>query len=379
MLLRLPFLLLAANLLVALVALAVSAAGTRDDVIKLGFIGPLSGGNAQQGLGARNGFLLAVEQANAAGFPYRIEPVVLDDASDPTAGVSAAQKLVNDPQVMGVSGHWNSSVALATAPIFDRSRVPLIVWGAVSPKITEQNYHYVTRVVPTLLNENRPLAEAVARGQGIRRIAIISDTSDYGVANTKWFAHFFKAAGGTVVYAGAASTGTTDFRAMLTSARARRPDAIYFGGVVTEAALVRAQMATLGMAALPMYGISGIYDPKFLEIAGRAAEGTIAGTPSELENPHLRAFEAAYAGKAYADPAGSYAKYAYEATRILLRAIERAGTGDREALAAAIRRMQHDGALGTFRFDRSGQAGLDMKIDLNMVRDGRWQRLPGPG
>lgn len=375
MLLRLPFLLLGANLLVALLGLAASSATARDDAIKLGFIGPLSGGNAQQGLGARNGFLLAIEQAKAAGFPYEVEAVVLDDASDPTVGVSAAQKLVNDPQVLGVSGHWNSSVALATAPIFDRSHTPLIVWGAVSPKITEQNYRFVTRVVPTLLNENRPLAEAIVRTQGIRRIAIISDTSDYGVANTKWFGRFFEAAGGSVVYTGAASTGTTDFRAMLTSARASRPDALYFGGVVTEAALVRAQMADLGMASLPMYGISGIYDPKFLEIAGASAEGTIAGTPSKLENAALRGFDEAYARRSFADPAGSYAKYAYEATRILLRTIAQVGTSDREALAAAIRNKPHEGVLGKFSFDRSGQAELEMKVDLNVVEAGRWRTL----
>lgn len=146
--------------------------------IKLGFIGPVSGGNAQQGLGARNGFLLAIEQANAAGYPYEVEPVALDDASDPQTGVSAALKLVNDPEVVAATGHWNSPVALATMPVFNRFQVPMVVWGAISPKITEQNLPEITRVTPTLVTENKPLAEWAVGKLGAKKIAIIADTSD---------------------------------------------------------------------------------------------------------------------------------------------------------------------------------------------------------
>ena len=76
--------------------------------ISLGFIGPLSGGNALQGLGARNGFLLAIQQANESGYPYEVEGIALDDASDPGTGVAAALKLLNDPNVVAAIGHWNS-------------------------------------------------------------------------------------------------------------------------------------------------------------------------------------------------------------------------------------------------------------------------------
>lgn len=356
----------------SLLAVALGAAQAQADQIKLGFIGPLSGGNAQQGLGARNGFLLAIEEANASGYPHQVEAVVLDDASDPAVGVSAAQKLINDPAVIAASGHWNSSVALATIPVFNRAQMPFIVWGAVSPKITEQNLPNVTRVTPTLVNENKPLAEAIAKDGKVKKIAIISDTTDYGVANTKWFGDFFKAAGGEIVASDAAAVGTTDFRAMLTTAKAASPDAIYFGGVVTEAALVRSQMADLGMGSLPMYGISGIYDPKFIEIAGAAAEGTIVGTPSVQSNPKLEEFDKAYAAKGYTDPAGSYAKYAYEAAQILLDVIKEKGTEDKEALSKAIREIHHNGILGEVSFDENGQTNMAVDIDLHVVRDGKW-------
>src|SRR5690606_38378662 len=187
---------IAASLALAGSALLCGGNALAQQTVKLGFLGPLSGGNAQQGLGANNGFLLAIDQWNASpDAPFKVEGVVLDDASDPQAGVSAALKLVNDRDVVGATGHWNSPVALATLPVFQRSQMPFIVWGAISPKITEQNLPNTTRVTPTLVNENAPLAEWVVNDLGAKKIAIISDTSDYGAANLKWFGTFAKEAG----------------------------------------------------------------------------------------------------------------------------------------------------------------------------------------
>src|SRR5690606_6928329 len=136
--------------------------------------------------------------------------------------------------------------------------------------------------------------------------------------------------------------------------------------------LVRSQMADLGLGSLPMYGISGIYDPKFIEIAGAAAEGTIVGTPSVQSNPKLEAFEKAYEAKGYAEPAGSYAKYAYEAAQILLEVIKEKGIEDKDALSQAIREIKHDGILGEVSFDENGQTTMAVEVDLHVVRDGKW-------
>jgi branched-chain amino acid transport system substrate-binding protein len=148
-----------------------------QETVKIGFIGPLSGGNAQQGLSARNGFLLAIEQANASGLPFKLQGEVLDDAANPQTGVAAALKLTNDPTVVAATGHWNSGVALATIPVFSRANMPFIVWGAISPKITERNNPMVSRVATTLVNTNEPLAAWAAKSLG-KKIVIVSDTSD---------------------------------------------------------------------------------------------------------------------------------------------------------------------------------------------------------
>lgn len=366
------------TLMVSAMALAALFAGAdasraQDKTVKLGFIGPLSGGNAHHGLAARNGFLLAVEHANAAGLPFKIEPVILDDASDPPTGVNAALKLVNDPDVIGAIGHWNSPVALATTPVFDRSGVPFIIWGAISPRVTEQNLPFVTRVTPTLVAENAPLAEALVK-KGVKSLVILSDTSDYGKQNTLSFTQLFEKAGGKIVASDAAPVGTTDFRAILTKLKAANAEGLYFGGVITEAGIVRKQMKELGMT-IPMYGISGIYDPKFIEIAGDSAEGTIAGVREAQKNPKADAMVKAYEEKKFPEPSSHYTMFAYDATGILVDAMKKHGTTDKAALAKAIRDAKYDGVLGETTFDPNGQTKVSVAIQLYVVKDGKWVKL----
>lgn len=357
---------------VAVTALAASGAVAQDKpTIKLGFIGPLSGGNAPQGLGARNGFLLAVEQVNAGDYPYVVEPVVLDDASDPQTGVGAALKLVNDPAVIAATGHWNSPVALATIPIFHRFEMPFIVWGAISPKITEQNLPEVTRVTPTLVTENQPLAAWAAKELGVKNVAIVADTSDYGTANATAFETFFGESGGKTLSKDLLPVGTTDFRAVLTKIKDSGADAIYFGGVITEAAILRKQQNELGLE-VPMLGISGFYDPEFIALAGPAAEGTMVSYPAAQSNPKLDKLDADYQAKNFAEPASPYTKYAYDAANILLTVIKEVGIEDKVALAKAVRGISYDGVLGVTTFDENGQTKVPVEVEIKIVKDGKW-------
>ena len=360
-----------AGLTLSAALVAMPALAQDKPAIKLGFIGPLSGGNAQQGLGARNGFLLAIEQANAGDYPYKVEGVVLDDAADPQTGVSAAMKLVNDPEVVAATGHWNSSVALATIPVFHRFQMPMIVWGAISPKITEQNLPEITRVTPTLVTENKPLAEWAAKTLGAKKIAIISDTSDYGVANADSFSGFFEGAGGSVIGKDMFPVGTTDFRTSLTKLVEAKPDAVYFGGVIADAGILRKQMIELGLK-VPMIGISGFYDPEYIALAGAAAEGTMVSYPAAQANAKLDKMDADYTARNFAEPQSPYTKYAYDAANILLIAIAKNGIEDKAALAKAIRGINYDGTLGATTFDANGQTQIPVAIEIKEVKNGVW-------
>jgi branched-chain amino acid transport system substrate-binding protein len=341
--------------------------------IKIAFLGPLTGANAAQGNGAKNCFDLAVKEANKSGkFPFTIEMVALDDASDPAVAVSAALKAVSDPMVVAASGHWNSSCALATIHTFHSFKVPFMVWGAISPRVTEYNYPEVTRNCPTLVQENVPFAKWVIEDLGYKTFSILSDTTDYGEQNTKAFKSLAEKHKAQILSVDAVPTGTTDFRPILTKIKGLNPSAVYFGGVVMEGALARSQMEKLGIDKL-FCAVSGLADEKFNEVAGKAAEAVVITKPG-FDLDELKGgvdFKKAYEAQGYKEPMGAYGIYAYEAANIILAAIKQAGPDDKAAIAKTIRGIKYDGILGTTSFDENGQTELAPVTKL-VSQDGKW-------
>ncbi len=351
-----------------------SMAFAQAKVIKIGFIGPLTGPNAAQGVGARNAFDLAIREANTSGkFPYKIEMVALDDASDPATGVAAALKLVSDPAVVAASGHWNSSVALATIHTFHTYRVPFIVWGAIHPDITAYyNYPEVTRVAPTLVQENGPLCDWVIGELGYKNFSVISDTSSYGDMNVKAFGPMAGKKGAKILSVDMVTVGTTDFRPILTKVKGLNPDAIYFGGVVMEGALTRDQMEKVGLKKL-FCAISGIKDDKFLEVAGAAGEGVLTTEPGKpIEQlPEGAKFLKAYQSAGYREPFGAYGPNAYDSAGIILEAISKAGPDNKDAIAKYIRGIHYKGLMGETSFDQTGQT-TNIVVSRFVGQDGKW-------
>ena len=166
----------------------------------------------------------------------------------------------------------------------------------------------------------------------------MTDTTDYGMANLQTFEHFFKAAGGQIVATESAPVGTTNFRPLLTKIKGLAPDAIYFGGVVTEAGLVRRQMVEFGLKQ-PMIGVDGFYDPQFIQIAGPAADGTIVGLVKEEGNAKLDQMMKDYAAAKFDEPAGPYTKNAFDAANIIIAAMG-AGIGHDADFGVAVERAR---------------------------------------
>jgi len=343
-------------------------------VVKIGFIGPLTGPNAAQGVGARNAFDLAIREANASGkFPYKLEMVALDDASDPATGVAAALRLVSDPAVVAASGHWNSPVALATIHTFHTYRIPFIVWGAIHPDITGfYKYPGVNRVAPTLIQENGPLCDWVISELAYKSFSIISDTSSYGEMNVKAFRPMVENKGAKILSVDSVTVGTTDFRPILTKIKGLNPEAVYFGGVVMEGALIRDQMEKVGLKKV-FCAISGIKDDKFLEVAGPSGEGVLSikpGKPIEKLEGGTR-FVKAYETAGYREPFGAYGPNAYDSAGIILEAISKVGPDDKAAMAKYIRGIKYRGLMGETTFDATGQT-TNIIVSRFVGQSGKW-------
>lgn len=334
-----------------------SGAWAADKAVKVAFIGPLTGGNAAPGLGARNGFDLAIREANAAGqLPFKIEVIVLDDASDPTTGVNAALKAVSDPEVVAAATHWNSPVGLATIHTFHRQGVPQVFWGTIHPDITNKyNYPEVTRVIPLSVLANVNAAEWLVRQLGYKRLAILHDTTDYGTKNRDEFKPAAEERGAEIVAVEGVTVGQRDFTPILTKIKAKNPQAVFYGGVVTEAALIRTQMHRLGMEQVILIGIPGMQSDTFNNVAGAAAEGSLcSGTFDVTTTPAGRKFAEAYAKAGYKEPFEQNGPYAYDAAGIIVAALKKVGP-DRKKLVEAVRGIEYHGVLGLTKFDRFGQ------------------------
>ena len=166
------------------------AAATADakDKVKVGFIGPLTGGVSVNGLGGRNSADLAVRLRNAdPKAKYEYEMVVLDDECKPNVAVQVATKMAADKDIIAGATHYCSATAIATVDVYHKFGFPVIVWGAVLPDITYRNkYDEVHRVNGTMINQNDANAELISK-LGYKTVAVIHDTTDYGKGHNEYF------------------------------------------------------------------------------------------------------------------------------------------------------------------------------------------------
>lgn len=358
---------------VAALMLAPSISRAAKPVVKIGFIGPLTGPNAALGLGARNSADLAVRHANASGnLPYQFQLVVVDDASDPSTGVAVATKLCTVENVAAATTHFNSPVALATIHVFHRYKVPQVMWGTIHPDITNKhNFPEVTRICATSTVEHAELMDFVVKKRGYQRWSVLYDTTSYGMSCFDAAKKALQANGATILSEDGVPVGTQDFRPVLSRIKSLSPgpQAIYYGGVVTEAALLRLQMAELGINDVLFTGVTGFDSDTFNKTAGNAAEGTLIvgkkaiGDDSEFVKEYKKA-----GYKEYYEASGPFA---YDSANLIIAAIVKAGPTDKALLAKTIRGIDFNGVLGPTRFDEFGQTktgGLTLKIS----QAGKW-------
>ncbi|MGB8894674.1 MAG: ABC transporter substrate-binding protein, partial [Pseudolabrys sp.] len=154
----------AAGIVAFIFALAAATAEAKDKV-KVGFIGPLTGGVSVNGLGGRNSADLAVRLRNAdPKAKYEYELVVLDDECKPNVAVQVATKMAADKGIIAGATHYCSATAIATVDVYHKFGFPVIVWGAVLPDITYRNkYDEVHRVNGTMINQNDANAELISK------------------------------------------------------------------------------------------------------------------------------------------------------------------------------------------------------------------------
>jgi branched-chain amino acid transport system substrate-binding protein len=361
----------------AITAVAGMASAQDVQVVKIGHVAPMSGGQAHYGKDNENGARMAVEDLNTqnvviGGKKIKFELMAEDDAADPKQGTAAAQKLC-DAKVNGVVGHLNSGTTIPASKVYNDCGIPHITGAATNPNLTKPGYKTTFRIIANDNSLGAGLAFYAIDALKLKKVAIIDDRTAYGQGVAEVFKKTALAKGMAVVDEQFTTDKATDFMAILTSIKAKGPDAIFFGGMDPQAGPMLRQMEQLGMANVKYFGGDGLCTNEVAKLAAGAktlenvvcAEGgaSLAKMPGGVE--WKKRYDAKYPGQFQI-----YSPYTYDATMVLVDAMKRAGSTDPKVYTPELLKTNYKGVTTTIAFESNGEL-KNPSITLSVYKDGK--------
>jgi branched-chain amino acid transport system substrate-binding protein len=301
----------------------------------VGVSGPLTGQYAQYGADWRRGFDLALAEVNGSGgiggrpLAYRFG----DSQSDPRQAVAIAQKFAADPAIVVELGDFSSAASMAASPIYQRNRLVQFGFTNSHPDFTRGG-DYMWSNAPNQADDMPVLADFAVRKLGLRRLGVGSINSDWGRTSRDLFSSAAAATGASVAAAESYLANEQDFRSLLVRLRDAGPDGLVLISYYPDGAMLVRQARDVGLH-VPIVAAGSVYSPKFLELAGDAAEGVYTNTNFFPDDPRpavqrfVAAFQAAYGGTP-----GFYVARGYDAMILVATVIRQFG---------ATRAAVHDG------------------------------------
>ena len=364
------------------------SSGGGGQAVEIGVDLPLSGGEAPNGQPTLNGIKMAIAENQVPGYTVTLN--VQDDAvngvHDPQQGAKNVTTLVNDTKVIGMVGPYNSNVGAAEIPVTNaagllqcspaNTNVSLTKpdFGALDLRKTHPDQISYVRVATTDDIQGQAGADIAYNTVKAKSVFVVDDTETYGKALADVFVTQFEKLGGTVIDGASHGVGKAqqgDFTALLTQAKSKNPDYVFFGGVTTTGGgLLRKQMVTQGMGSIPFGGGDGIVDGSaatqgsFLNLAGDQGDQNTYGTVAAIHDiPNPDKFASDYKTMFNSDP-GSYSAPGYACTQVILQALQAVGP-DRAKIRAYIADTSHsyDTVLGTISFDANGDTSQHIISD----------------
>ena len=323
---------LSRRLLLLSAASVLPVRGFAAEPILAGVSGPLTGPNAQYGAQWKRGFDLALDEINGAGgvngrpLAYSFE----DSQSDPRQSVAIAQKFVADPHVIIELGDFSSPASMAASPIYQRGKLVQFGFTNSHPDFTKGG-DYMWSNSTNQAEEQPKLAEYAIRALGLQRPAVLHLNTDWGRTSKDAFAKAAAELGAPVVATEAYLPTDQDFRPSLVRVRDAKPDSLVLLSYYADAALLVRQARDLGLKQV-LVGSTSIYSPKFIELAGDAANGVFTASnffPGD-SRPEVKSFVDKFRAK-YNEEPDDFNAVAYDTIILLAAVINQYGT-DRTAI-----------------------------------------------
>jgi branched-chain amino acid transport system substrate-binding protein len=344
-------------LLVALAGCGSSATGGKASLV-VAMVNPLSGDAATYGLSHKNGFELAREEINKAGGikGQQIDALFHDDAGDPKQAAAGAQKFADQKNVIALVGSALSSNTLAMVPITDKAKLPHSVVSSSTPKLSGISPYFFRMAVQDA-QIGILMGDLMAQKLKTQKVAILYPNNDFGKGLSAVVESQLKKHNVTVVSNQAYLATDKDYSALLTGIKAQGVDAIAVCGTYTDGGLITKQSGELGLQ-VPIVSGPGFYSPKYVEIAGKAAERAIFlnAFVSTNPDPNVQTFVKKYKDK-YGMAPDTFAALGYDQMYVLAKAMEKAaekGQITRENVRAAMAATNYKGVTGTVTFNDKG-------------------------
>lgn len=331
-----------------------STSGESSDVIKIGWIGSLTGDQAVWGTCESNTIKMLIEQVNADGgiLGKQVEGIYYDTKGDAAEAVNAVKRLISQDNVVAILGPNASGQALAISSVLDQYKVSDIATVATNPKVTVNDDGTVKKYNFRVCFID-PYQGAVAAGYaydklGLKNAAILYDVaSDYSQGFTEFFEKTFTEKGGTIVAKEGFKEGDVDFRPQLSKIKEANPDVILMPYYYKEVALSANQARDLGIKAT-LIGGDGWPSDQLMTMAKEAIEGSYIVNHLDFNDPEVKPLQDSYKAK-YDLPMELNGYMAHDAFLLLKAAINDANSADPEKITESLTKVSVEGVTGTIK------------------------------
>jgi len=339
------------------------------DTIKIGAIGPLSGAASTYGISVKEGTQLLEKEVNNAGGinGKKIKFIFEDDQADPNSSMQAFNKLVDSEKVSAILGPVTSGATLAVAPNSTAKQIPMITPTATEPTITKVGGDYMFRGCFVDSFQGDVLGKYASENLKSKTAAVLYNSgSDYSKGIADSFKAKFEGAGGKVGEFLTYNDKDTDFKAQLTKIKTLNPDIIVLPDYYNVVGLIAKQARDMGIKS-QFLGGDGWESEELTKIGGDAVNGAlyINHYYSGDQDAAVKTFVDSYK-KEYNKEPDAFAALGYDTSKILVKAIEKAGKTDGAAIKEALAGMEMNSVTGNIKFgsDRSAiKSAAIIKVD----------------
>jgi branched-chain amino acid transport system substrate-binding protein len=372
------------GILVLVCAVGVSGVEKAADVspVKVGAIFAITGGASNLGMPEAKTAEMLVEKINKEGGVngHRIELLMKDSGGKPENAISLAKQLIDEENVLAIIGPSTSGETMAIKNICQEGKTILISCAAAED-IVNPVASYVFKVPQKDSDAVRRIYQ-VMKAKGIKRIGVITSNDGYGVAGGKQLANLAELAGITIAISETYDKQETDLTGILTKVKGQDVNAVVNWSVVPAQSLVARNMKQIGLD-VPLFQSSGFGNIKYVQAGGEAANGTIFPCGRLLvadmlpdNNPQktvLMGYKKDYESR-FKEDASTFGGHTYDALLILVEAVKKANSTDREKVRDALENLKGVvGIAGVFNFSSKDHNGLDMNAyEMLTVKDGKF-------